>query len=467
MAVFAKDVNISFQIRLADTDDTDVTGKAVGDLTVRLANANSTDWEWQTATTHFTLDEMSLGAYKLTLLAARNDTYGELAFQIECSGCVTERYTHSISDKQGDPVALGGVTSLAKMIQQDYFTDGMIWVDDGGTASTSWPYGTAPYPVNTIARSKTVADDNSISRIHIHGNLSLAAAMEHYNFFGDGHVDLGDLFDINGQSIEHSSIHNIIVTGATGNGANVGDQTRYLDCLLYIHTNIHGVLTGGALGGACSIRDGGYALFTDSFFGEIVACTLTLQAPSQCDIMNMRGAITLAGMDGGVCSISTQKGASVTINNTCTAGTIDIMTDGTVTDNSGAGCTVNITLPVANTTEVEGGDATDAINAACDAAISDATLATSTALATVDTEVGQIKAVTDVLPDNGALTSLAQATALATVETEVGEIKGATAGKKVINAAGTQVLVYDADDALLVTLDRTGTGPYTWTPTWE
>ena len=45
-----------------------------------------------------------------------------------------------------------------------------------------------------------------------------------------------------------------------------------------------------------------------------------------------------------------------------------------------------------------------------------ATLATAAALATVDTVVDSIKAVTDVLPDSGALSSLATAAALATVD---------------------------------------------------
>ena len=53
-------------------------------------------------------------------------------------------------------------------------------------------------------------------------------------------------------------------------------------------------------------------------------------------------------------------------------------------------------------------------------------LATASALTTVDTEVGQIKAVTDLLPDSGALSSLATASALTTVDTEVGQIKAVT-----------------------------------------
>jgi len=55
---------------------------------------------------------------------------------------------------------------------------------------------------------------------------------------------------------------------------------------------------------------------------------------------------------------------------------------------------------------IEGVDATNQINASCDTAISDASLATAAALTTVDTVVDGIKAVTDNLPDSGALTTL-------------------------------------------------------------
>jgi hypothetical protein len=53
-------------------------------------------------------------------------------------------------------------------------------------------------------------------------------------------------------------------------------------------------------------------------------------------------------------------------------------------------------------------------------------LATAAALATVDTVVDAIKAVTDLLPDAGALTSLATAAALATVDTVADAVKAKT-----------------------------------------
>ena len=75
--------------------------------------------------------------------------------------------------------------------------------------------------------------------------------------------------------------------------------------------------------------------------GTLAACTLTLQAPAVCSISGMVGALTLAGMDGGTCSISMKSGTSVIILDTCTAGTINIYGDGTITDGSAGGCTVN------------------------------------------------------------------------------------------------------------------------------
>jgi hypothetical protein len=103
--------------------------------------------------------------------------------------------------------------------------------------------------------------------------------------------------------------------------------------------------------------------------------------------------------------------------------------------------------------------ATDAIAAA--AVKADAVTKIQSGLSTLDaagvrTAVGMASANLD-----------AQLAALAAyVDAEIGQILGATAGKKIVNAAGTEVQVYDAAGNLLVTLARTGTGPYTWTPTW-
>ena|GEM_PF-6587290 len=70
-------------------------------------------------------------------------------------------------------------------------------------------------------------------------------------------------------------------------------------------------------------------------------------------------------------------------------------------------------------------DLIDAPNAAAITAIQNG-LATASALATVDGKIDGIKAVTDALPDGGALTSLATATALQAVDDNVDAIKAVT-----------------------------------------
>jgi hypothetical protein len=62
------------------------------------------------------------------------------------------------------------------------------------------------------------------------------------------------------------------------------------------------------------------------------------------------------------------------------------------------------------------------VNAEADTAIADAGLATANALAIVDGLIDAIKAVTDLLPNSGALTDLASAADLATVDSKVDSI---------------------------------------------
>jgi len=77
----------------------------------------------------------------------------------------------------------------------------------------------------------------------------------------------------------------------------------------------------------------------------------------------------------------------------------------------------------------------------------------------VQSDATAIKAVTDVIPDAGALTDI-----IATL----GQIKGAVAGTKWVSVDEDQVKIYDSDDNLLATLDKTtdGSNNVTWTATW-
>jgi hypothetical protein len=318
---------------IADNEDTATTYTQAGSTIETIATLGTYEAPTATKCRFKEVDAAGHpGVYEIQLADARFSVASAKSLLVSVSGAANAAETDAV-------IPLRGLDPYDATLQETLFADGTVWVDPTGTDSTAWPYGSAPYPTSTIANGKTIADARKIQRISITGVISLAAAMEGYQLIGSGNIDVASLIDINSQSIEHSTLRNLTVTGVGGNAALVSDQTRYSNCLLYDHTNINGVVQGGSLGGACSIRDTGYALFTDVFFGQGAACTLTVQAPTKCDIINMRGTLTISGMDGGILNITLTDGSFVTIDNTCTAGTITMTGIGNVTDNSG-GATV-------------------------------------------------------------------------------------------------------------------------------
>lgn len=250
-------------------------------------------------------------------------------------------------------ISAAGGQKVDESILSSLFPTGEVYVDAGGTASTDLPYGSPAYPTTTVANGKIIADANNLHAIHLEGSHTFTAAMEHYSFTACGHIDSTELINLNGQSVEHSMFRNGTVTGAMGNAVGVVNSARFYESAIYTMTNINAEFFECTFSGASSILDGGWACFVNCEFGCLGAATLTLQAPGTCKILNMRGTLTLAGMDGGTALVSAENGATLIVDSTCTAGTLTIAGDVSVTDNSG-GTTVVIVKPVSNTVQVGG-----------------------------------------------------------------------------------------------------------------
>ncbi len=239
--------------------------------------------------------------------------------------------------------------------RQALFANDTVYVDTvDGTASTVWPYGTPTYPTSTMANGLTIADANTLQQINVRGAVTLGAALEGYSLRGYGQYDIAQVFNVSDESIERSTFASMLISGATGSAALVTDQTRYQDCYLLTHSEINGAMLECAIDGATSVITAGHAWFRNCHFGLKTACVLTVNSPSTCEIENPTGDVTLATMVGGTVNIYCTKAFGVTINSTCTAGTINLYGPVTVTDNSGAGCTVNLYPDAANVTQVDG-----------------------------------------------------------------------------------------------------------------
>ncbi len=240
-------------------------------------------------------------------------------------------------------------------LRDTLFAGDTVYVDTvDGTASTAWPYGTPTYPTSTMANGLTIADANTLQQINVRGAVTLGAALEGYSLRGYGQYDIAQVFNVSDESIERSTFASMLISGATGSAALVTDQTRYQDCYLLTHSEINGAMLECAIDGATSVITAGHAWFRNCHFGLKTACVLTVNNPSTCEIENPTGDVTLATMAGGTVNVYCSKSFGVTINGTCTAGTINLYGPVTVTDNSGAGCTVNLYPDASNVTQVDG-----------------------------------------------------------------------------------------------------------------
>jgi hypothetical protein len=206
-----------------------------------------------------------------------------------------------------------------------------IYVDDNGLLGTEYPLGTYQFPVMTLAQARVISGIRNIVAIRLRGSHNIDAAMERYNFKGYQHLDIADLISFNGQDVDGSSFWDLVLTGAQGG-------TGYIygyNCVLINATGLRGVFNHCKLITAIALATGGVDNldFNDcySLMGNV---TVTVNSPDLVNFYNWKGAMTLATMTGGIVNIWAGNGATITINATCTGGTINIYGNCRVIDNS-------------------------------------------------------------------------------------------------------------------------------------
>lgn len=223
-----------------------------------------------------------------------------------------------------------------------------------GIAGTTYPIGTAGMPSDVIADIITICTALGINRIDVKGLLTLGATMENYRFFG--HYDEGAAdVALAGQDVDNSRFEGLHISGAQG---GTGLAT-YVNCILNAMTGFRGLARNCALYGTLALATGNadYADFDHcttihdvvtvtiaspdlfsfkNFQGDLI---LTAQAAGTGHIVDFGGSLEIDAMVGGTLNIYA-KGADITINADCTAGTINIYGSATVTNNA-IGAVVN------------------------------------------------------------------------------------------------------------------------------
>jgi len=213
-----------------------------------------------------------------------------------------------------------------------------IYVDDNGYLGTEYPLGTKEFPVLTLAQAIVIAAARNNYNLRLHGTHQLLAAMEHYNFLGYEHLDIADLIDLNAQDVDSSGFWRLVITGTQGGTG----FAFYNNCVLTNVVSLRGMLHECMLFGTNALATGGGTDNIDfhKCHAMMGAATITVNSPDLINFFDFEGELILQTMTGGEINIYSSVGTQVIINNTCTAGTINIYGNAIVTDNS-VGTVVN------------------------------------------------------------------------------------------------------------------------------
>ncbi len=220
-----------------------------------------------------------------------------------------------------------GLINVAE-IQHIAFADGVTVDAVNGVAGTLYPIGTPLRPVNNVVDAKAIAQERGFSIITILGNLVL---------------DTGDNLDgfiVRGKSVINTFV--TINTGASVAGSQLEDMfiiDSVLDGMAYVKhsylSNVSGI--EGFLEGCLLARNLSFTGTQNTFFVDCKSACVGL-GTTDLPVIDMTGTdrhIAFRNWSGPIKIINSTdsanticfdvvSGATVTIDSTCTAGTISI-----------------------------------------------------------------------------------------------------------------------------------------------
>ena len=339
------------------------------------------------------------------------------------------------------------------------YDDGAIWIDTAlsNTNTVAGIDGVSTNPVSTIAAANTLATALNLNRFHIApaSTITLAAAQSGQVFIGESWT-----LALGGQDISGSTFIGATVSGIA---AGTGTTQIFRDCIMGACSHIKGThMLMCGIAGTQTVAEAG-DFFLDLCHSGIAGNSTWIWefgdaiGNTNLNVRNYSGGIQLESMGDTGTDTASIEGQGNIIEGTCTGGAVSVR--GMFTT---SGIT-NITLT--DNARID----TLQINTEVDTGITDAALATATALATVDGNVDAILIDTGTtLPASlAALNDISVADLLTTQMTESYAANGAAPTLAQAQFAMHQMLMQfgiastsltvrkldDATTAFVVTLD--------------
>lgn len=273
------------------------------------------------------------------LSATGLDAIGQAATgMIEIAKAIWDRVltagTHDIGSSAGRRL---------RVVQSVGYEGGCIWIDtiNGAAGTDDYENGTVDNPVNTLADAITLSASVGILRFCLApgSSISLSQAFDGYMFIGRGWT-----LALNSQNVSNS-----IFVGATVSGicSGASGAPQFLDCFIgTVTVPPCRMIACGILNGITAQAAGDF--FFDSCYSEVAgtgAPSFDFGAALGNEGLNLRhysGGIEIKNMGGaGTDNMSLEGHGQLIINANCSAGTVAIRGNFTVTDNASGALTLS------------------------------------------------------------------------------------------------------------------------------
>lgn len=305
-------------------------------------------------TTHKHVGPISVGGVQLArvleFINGYTVTFEDGQYAVNLQGANTNlQDVATVNQVSIRPNNSAGLT-YSKQVEDQSFGDDRVWIDvSAGQAGTSFPLGTPGQPVNNLSDALTIISVRTLPRrLHLRGTLTTALGS-----------DLSG-FDIQGASAKLAALQfatgtntaNMVVRACDISGTSNGPITATEVSAFTALGGFEGKMVGGGLAtGTITLGD------TDADKKvEFIAChsrvsgmnTPTIDCNGVLNLeLNVRGyhgGLRLTNVNDASMSVSIDGDSlRITLDSTCTAGTIVIGGTGRCTDLSGPGCSVDTT----------------------------------------------------------------------------------------------------------------------------
>lgn len=232
--------------------------------------------------------------------------------------------------------------TFSEQINQQSFA-GYIWIDTiDGLAGVGFPRGTPTDPVLGWIDAATISASTGLKSFKLRHDITIPAATDMSGLTIEGLNVVGSEIILQGGDSTHLDVQGLSVSGDCGIGFMVATG-----CHTGVLTSFEGALDNCLIEGnitltTTSTNDGSVTFF-NSASGLPGVSTFTLDCGdtnNDIQFRNWSGGMVITNFtSGNLMSIDMAQG-KVTLDATCTAGTILVRGVAELVDNSGVGCTV-------------------------------------------------------------------------------------------------------------------------------